>query len=165
MSGCSSVTIASNSVRSARNRNLDPRLGVTWLASKLQQGGGRTSAGLGAFPASQPAGEIMDERGRRALHRGEIDVARRLAAGALDFQPRKAPVDRLSMVGDESIGSPSLHIRSFQLSQSSRSACCSIVSALARISADCAARMPVIARARPNSLARALRSPPERGMG
>jgi hypothetical protein len=29
---------------SCRHRNLDPRLGVTWLPSKLQQGGGRTSA-------------------------------------------------------------------------------------------------------------------------
>jgi hypothetical protein len=29
------------------------------------------------------------------LHGGEIDVARRLAAGALDLQPRKTAVDRL----------------------------------------------------------------------
>jgi hypothetical protein len=36
---------------------------------------------------------------------------------------------------------------------------------LARISADWAARMPVIARALPSSLFRALRSPPERGVG
>jgi DNA end-binding protein Ku len=50
-----------------------------------------------------------------------------------------------SMVGDGSIGSPSLHVRSFQLSQSSLSACCSMVSALTRISADCAARILVMA--------------------
>src|ERR1700732_1677400 len=56
-------------------------------------------------------------------------------------------------------------MRSFQLSQSSLSACCSRVSALARISTDCAARMLVIARALPSSLFRALRSPPERGVG
>jgi hypothetical protein len=36
---------------------------------------------------------------------------------------------------------------------------------LARISADCAARMPVIARAFPNSFVRAFRSPPDSGVG
>src|SRR3984957_18191639 len=77
----------------------------------------------------------------------------------------KPPLIAWSMVGDGSIGSPSDHIRSFQLSHSSRSACCSMVSALARISADCAARMFVIARDLPSSLFRALRSPPERGGG
>jgi hypothetical protein len=41
------------------------------------------------------------------------------------------------MLGDGSTGSPSLHIRSFQLSQSNRSAWWSMVSAFARISADC----------------------------
>src|ERR1700692_744488 len=70
-----------------------------------------------------------------------------------------------SIVGDGSIGSPSDHIRSFHDSQSSLSACCSIVSALALISADCAARMLVIARALPSSLFRAFRSPPESGVG
>jgi hypothetical protein len=77
----------------------------------------------------------------------------------------KPPFTAWSMVGDGSIGSPSLHIRSFQLSQSSLSACCSMVSALARTSADCAARIPVIARALPSSLFSALRSPPESGVG
>ncbi len=57
-----------------------------------------------------------------------------------------------STVGDGSIGSPSAHIRSFQLSQSSLSACRSMASPLARVSADCAARMLVIARALPSSL-------------
>ena len=37
----------------------------------------------------------MDVGSRRVLHRGQIDVARRLAAGAPDLQPRKAAVDRL----------------------------------------------------------------------
>ena len=69
------------------------------------------------------------------------------------------------MVGDGSIGSPSDHIRSFQLSQRSLSACWISVSASARISADCAARMLAIARALPTSLFRAFRSPPERGVG
>jgi hypothetical protein len=77
----------------------------------------------------------------------------------------KPPLIAWSMVGDGSIGSPSDHIRSFQLSQSNRSACCIIDSALVLISADCAARMLVIARALPSSLFRALRSPPERGVG
>ena len=36
---------------------------------------------------------------------------------------------------------------------------------LARISADCAARMLVIARAFPSSFSRAFLSPPERGVG
>src|SRR3984957_5627058 len=77
----------------------------------------------------------------------------------------KPPLIARSIVGDGSIGSPSDPIRSFHDSQSSLSACCSIVSALARMSADCAARMLVIARALPSSLFRALRSPPERGVG
>jgi hypothetical protein len=70
-----------------------------------------------------------------------------------------------SIVGDGSIGSPSDHILSFQLSQSSRSACCSMVSALTRISTDCAARIPVIARALPSSFERASRSSPDGGVG
>jgi hypothetical protein len=74
------------------------------------------------------------------------------------------PLIAWSIVGDGSIGSPSDHIRSFHDSQSSLSACCSMVSALALISADCAARMLVIARVLPSSLFRALRSPPERGV-
>src|ERR1700677_2747579 len=66
---------------SRRDRNLHLRLGMAWLPGKLQQGGGRTPSGLGAFATPQPA--------------GEIDVARRLAAGALDLQPREAAVDGL----------------------------------------------------------------------
>jgi hypothetical protein len=68
---------------------------VPRLPSQLQQGRRRPSAGLGTFPAAQPAGEVVDEGGRRMLHRGEIDVARRLAAGALDLQPGGAAVDCL----------------------------------------------------------------------
>jgi len=69
----------------------------------------------------------------------------------------KPPLMAWSMVGDGSIGSPSDHIRSFQLSQSSLSACCSMASALVRIWTDCAARMLVIARALPSPLFKALR--------
>jgi hypothetical protein len=76
----------------------------------------------------------------------------------------KPPLMAWSMVGDGSIGAIGL-IRSFHDSQSSLSACCSMASAFVRISADCAARMLVIARALPSSLAKALRSPPERGVG
>jgi hypothetical protein len=97
-------------------------------------------------------------------------AAKSTSLGVLQREHRIAsqenpPLMAWSMVGDGSIGLPSLHIRSFQLSHSSRSACCSMVSALARISADCAARIPVIARALPSSLFRALRSPSERGVG
>ena len=49
------------------------------------------------------------------------------------------PLTAWSIVGDGSIGSPSLHSRSFQLSQSSLSACWIIASPLARVSADWAA--------------------------
>src|ERR1700726_1664053 len=77
----------------------------------------------------------------------------------------KPPLTAWSMVDDGSIGSPSLHIRSFQLSQSSLSAYWIIASPLARISADRVARMLAIARALPSSLFKAFRSPPERGVG
>eukprot|EP01035_Chromulina_nebulosa_P005581 gene5581-7569_t len=55
--------------------------------------------------------------------------------------------------------------RSFQLSHASLSACRIRASPLVRISSDCAARMPVIAREWPSSFFSALRSPPERGVG
>ena len=77
----------------------------------------------------------------------------------------KPPLMAWSMVGDGSIGSPSLHIRSFQLSQRSLSACWIIASPLARTSTDCVARTLAIARALPSSLVRALRSPPDKGLG
>src|SRR6267378_3518511 len=77
----------------------------------------------------------------------------------------KPPLTAWSIVGDGSIGSPSDHIRSFQLSQSRLSACWIGTSPLARISTDCEARMLAIARALPSSFARALRSPPDRGVG
>src|ERR1700732_3410007 len=76
----------------------------------------------------------------------------------------KPPLIAWSIVGDGSIGSPSDHMRSFHDSQSSLSACCRMVSALALLSGDCAAKVVVIARALPSSLFRALRSPPERGV-
>jgi hypothetical protein len=69
------------------------------------------------------------------------------------------------MVGNGSIGSPPFHIRSFQLSRRSLSACWIVTSPLARISTDWAARMLAIARALPSSFARALRSPPDCGVG
>jgi hypothetical protein len=97
----------------------------------------------------------MHEGGWRVLHGRDVDVAGRLAPRALDLQPWKAAVDGLSIVGDGSIGSPSDHIRSFQLSQSSLSACWISASPLARISIDCEARMLAIARALPSSLVRA----------
>src|SRR5579872_902637 len=56
-------------------------------------------------------------------------------------------------------------MRSFQDSQDSLSAVRIRASPLARASADCAARMFVIALARPSSLCSALRSPPESGVG
>ena len=46
-----------------------------------------------------------------------------------------------------------------------RAACWISSAPLARISADCAAKMPVIARAFPNSFVRAFRSPPDSGVG
>jgi hypothetical protein len=82
------------------------------------------------------------------LHRRKVDIARRLAPRAPDLQPGKTTVDGPVIVGDGSIGSPSDHIRSFQLSQSSLSACWIIASPLARISADCEARMPARASAK-----------------
>jgi len=50
----------------------------------------------------------------------QIDVVRGLAPRTLEGKP---PLIAWSMVGEGSIGSPSLHIRSFQLSQSNLSAC------------------------------------------
>src|SRR6478736_6087929 len=88
--------------------------------------------------------------------------ARRHLCGAARGYP---PLIAWSTDGDGSIGSPSAHIRSFQLSQSSLSAVRIRDSPLLRVSTDCAARMLVIARALPSSLFRALRSPPESGVG
>lgn len=74
-------------------------------------------------------------------------------------------LNKMAIVADEAIRSPSLHIRSFQLSQRSLSACWISASPLARLSADCAARILAIARDLPSSFDRALRSPPDRGVG
>src|SRR5690348_16165051 len=67
--------------------------------------------------------------------------------------------------GEGSIGSPSTHIRSFQLSESSLSARRIKDSPSARSSADRRASTVVIARALSSSFASALRSPPDRGVG
>src|SRR3984893_5422856 len=101
---------------------------------------------------------------------GCLRAAKSTSFGALHREhwiptQRKPPLIAWSIVGEGSIGSPSLHIRSFQLSQSSLSACWIRPAPLARISADCAARMPVIARDFPNSFVRAFRSPPDSGVG
>src|SRR6266700_3353701 len=56
-------------------------------------------------------------------------------------------------------------MRSFQESQSSRSAWRMSASPLARASTDCAARIVVMARALPSSFFNALRSPPLKGVG
>src|SRR3569833_138368 len=101
--------------------------------SQLQQRGRRLAPSLSTLAATETARQVLDEGGRRMLDRSQVDVARRLAAGAPDFQPGKPSLTAWLMVGDGSIGSPSAHIRSFQLSHSNRSACCSMVSALARI--------------------------------
>jgi hypothetical protein len=122
------------------------------LPAKLKQGCRRTPSGLGALLAPQPTGKIVHERGRWVLQRREVDIAGGLAPCALDLQPWEATV-------------PSLRIRSFKLSQRSLSACWIIASPFARISADCAARMPVIARAFPSSLFRAFRWLPDKGVG
>jgi hypothetical protein len=97
------------------------------------------------------------------LHRREIDVARRLAPCALDLQPGKAAVDGLV---DSWGWIDRLTIApQFQLSQSNLSACWISASPLVRASSDRAARILAIARALPSSLVRALRSPPDRGVG
>ena len=99
------------------------------------------------------------------LHRGEVDVARRLAAGAADLQPGEAAIDGL-VDGRRRVDRFAVARHPLvPLSQSSLSACRIIAYALARISADCAARILAIARALPSSFSRALRSPPDRGVG
>ena len=83
------------SVVADRDATLDLGPGVTGLPRKLQQGRRRAPSSLGALPAAQTAGEVVHEGGRRVLHGGAVDVARRLAAGALDFRPWEAAVDGL----------------------------------------------------------------------
>jgi hypothetical protein len=92
---------------------------------------------------------------RRVFHRGEVEVARRLAPRALDIPPGKAAVNGL------------IRDRIYWLAVGPRPFVPAVDSAspLARISSDCIAKMLVIARALPSSLFRALRSPPERGVG
>jgi hypothetical protein len=108
----------------------------------------------------------MDEGGRGVLHRCQIDIARRLAACALNFQPRETAVHRRLIHGRRRIDWFAVGPHPFvQLSHSSLSACRISASFLARTSADCIAKMLAMARALPSSLFRALRSPPERGVG
>jgi hypothetical protein len=123
---------------------------------------------------SCPCRGIVDIRDRVLAHLSGVDTVARISGSTslgvlqraqLISSQGKPPLTAWSMVGDGSIGSPSLHIRSFQLSQRSRSACWMIASPLARISTDWAARMLAIARALPSSFARALRSPPDNGVG
>ena len=99
------------------------------------------------------------------LHRSEVDVARRLATCAANLQPGEAAIDGLvdgrGRIDRFAVARHPL----VPLSQSSLSACRIIADALARISADCAARMLAIARALPSSFWRALRSPPDTGVG
>ena len=89
---------------SRRYRNLHLRLGMAWLRGKLQQGGGRAPPGLRALLATQTAGKIV-YKGRRVLHRREVNVAGRLVTRALNFKPGTPPLTAWSIVGEGSIGS------------------------------------------------------------
>jgi hypothetical protein len=76
------------------------------LPSQLKQGRRRASTYLGAFPAPQPVGEVVDESGRRVLHRCQIEVARRLAAGASDLQPGIPGIDERGRGHEENNARP-----------------------------------------------------------
>jgi hypothetical protein len=95
----------------------------------------------------------------------EIDLVRRLAARALDLKPRIAAIYRLV---DGRRGIDRFSVRPHPLvpafSQEPIGLAYQCVP-LARSSSDCAAKMPVIARALPSSFFKALRSPPDRGAG
>src|ERR1700722_7410336 len=99
--------------------------------------------------------EFVYEGGRRMLHAGQVDVARRLAAGAPDLEPGKSAVDGLvggrRRIDRFAVGPhplvPAFAEQSVGLLQHG----------LCLGPADCAARMPVIARTLPSSLFRALR--------
>ena len=54
---------------------------------KLEQRRSRALPDLLAFLTNQPPGEIVDACRRHVRQRAEINVARRLAARALDLQP------------------------------------------------------------------------------
>src|SRR5205823_11433078 len=126
------------------------------LPTKLDQGRGGAPRGLGALAAAQPAGEIVHEGV------GGCSIAARstslgvLQRAHLIYSQGKPPFTAWSIVGDGSIGSPSDHMLSFQLSRSNLSACWISASPLARISADWAARMLAIARALPSSFRQSL---------
>src|ERR1700742_3765815 len=70
-----------------------------------------------------------------------------------------------SIVGDGSTGPPSAHMRSFQLSERSLSACLIRACDLVRSSSDCRARTVVMARALLSSFFNAFLSPPLSGVG
>jgi len=62
---------------------------------KLEQRRSRTLPGLLALLTNQPPGEIVHACRRHMRQSAEIDIARRLAARALNLQPREAAVDGL----------------------------------------------------------------------
>jgi hypothetical protein len=98
----------------------------------------------------RPALEHLRQRSRLArsctnVVGGCFIAARSTSLGVLQRAHRisshgNPPFTAWSIVGDGSIGSPSDHMRSFQLSQSSLSACWMSASPFARVSADWAAR-------------------------
>ena len=93
-------------------------------------------ASLGPLAAAQPAGEVVHKGGRRVLHCRQIDVARRFATRALDLQLGKAAVhslvDRGRRINRLAVAPHSL-VPAFAQQPL---ACCSMVLAFARISAD-----------------------------
>ena len=107
----------------------------------------------------------MDERGRRMAQRSQIDVALGFAARALDLGPAIAAVDGL-VDRRGRVERPTIRPQAFvDDSHRSLSAWRIKASPLARASADFAARIVVIARARPSSFCSAFRSPPLSGVG
>jgi hypothetical protein len=93
---------------SCRDRNLDLPFGVTRLPTKLEQGRGRAPPGLGALAAAQTACKIVHESGRRMLEGCQIDIVRGLAREHWISSQGKPPLIAWSIVGEGSIGSPSL---------------------------------------------------------
>jgi len=93
----------------------------------------------------------------------EVDVARRFATRAPDLQPGEASVHGWSIVVMDRSGSPSDHIRSFQLPQSSLRPAWMSASPF-RVSADWVARMLAIARLA-ELFRQACDRPPDSGVG
>jgi hypothetical protein len=132
---------------------------------KLQQGRRRASVDLCALAATEPPGQIVDERSRRVPQCGQVDVPLGLAAGTFNFKPRITAIDGLVDRRGRVDRFAIRHIRSFQLSASNLSAWRISCSPSVRSSADRCASTVVIARALPSSLLSALRRPPESGVG